>query len=142
MADEARKDRLLTDYNTVLNESRVLVTFSAILFGFLLNASIISAERTEFYNRVVLGTALLSITVATSLFILPVIYHHLQFPYLDLEKFIARTHRFILIGLVPSGITLYLGLEFSLSIFLGVYAFAVASMPFLVVYILFLTRKK
>ena len=136
-----RKDKLLTDYNTVLNESRVLVTFSAILFGFLLNASIVKSERVEFYNQVVLTSALSSITVAASLFIMPVIYHHLQFPYASLEKFIARTHRFILIGLVPTGITLYLGLELSLSFFFGYFAFVVAALPFIVVYILFIKRK-
>ena len=135
------KDRLLTDYNTVLNESRVLVTFSAILFGFRLNASIVKPERVEFYNQVVLTSALFSITVAASLFIMPVIYHHLRFPYENLEKFIARTHRFILIGLVPTGITLYLGLELSLSFFFGYFAFVVASVPFIVVYILFNKRK-
>ena len=136
-----RKDKLLTDYNTVLNESRVLVTFSAILFGFLLNASIVKSARVEFYNQVVLTSALSSITVAASLFIMPVIYHHLQFPYASLEKFIARTHRFILIGLVPTGITLYLGLELSLSFFFGYFAFVVAALPFIVVYILFIKRK-
>ena len=136
-----RKDKLLTDYNTVLNESRVLVTFSAILFGFLLNASIVKSEHVEFYNQVVLTSALSSITVAVSLFIMPVIYHHLQFPYASLEKFIARTHRFILIGLVPTGITLYLGLELSLSFFFGYFAFVVAALPFIVVYILFIKRK-
>jgi hypothetical protein len=136
-----RKDKLLTDYNTVLNESRVLVTFSAILFGFLLNASIVKPERVEFYNQAVLATALFSITVAVSLFIMPVVYHHLEFPYANLEKFIQRTHRFIIIGLVPTGITLYLGLELSLSFFFGYFAFVVAALPFLVVYILFRKRK-
>jgi hypothetical protein len=135
------KDKLLTDYNTVLNESRVLVTFSAILFGFLLNASIVKPERVEFYNQVVLTSALFSITIAVSLFIMPVIYHHLQFPYENLEKFIVRTHRFIVIGLVPTGITLYLGLELSLSFFFGYFAFVVAAVPFIVVYILFNKRK-
>ena len=48
---DQRKDKLLTDYNTVLNESRVLVTFSAILFGFLLNASIGKSEQVIHYAR-------------------------------------------------------------------------------------------
>jgi hypothetical protein len=72
---------------------------------------------------------------------MPVIYHHLQFPYENLEKFIVRTHRFIVIGLVPTGITLYLGLELSLSFFFGYFAFVVAAVPFIVVYILFNKRK-
>lgn len=86
--------------------------------------------------------ALFSITITISLFIMPVIYHHLQYPYKgDLEKFKKRSYRFIMFGLVPSGITIYLGLEIALSSVFSEFAFVVATAPFILVYIFFRMRK-
>jgi hypothetical protein len=87
--------------------------------------------------------ALYSITVAASLFVMPVVYHHLQYPYGDLDKFKSRSHRFILLGLIPAGITLYLGLELAIHSLLGsIESFILASLPFVLVYFLFRARKK
>lgn len=73
---------------------------------------------------------------------MPVIYHHLQYPYTDIEKFKIRSHRFIMFGLIPAGITLYLGLEIALSSVMAPgYAFALAAVPFAMVYIFFRLRK-
>ncbi len=36
---------------------------------------------------------------------MPVIYHHLQFPYTDVDKFKRRAHRFIIFGLIPTAFT-------------------------------------
>jgi hypothetical protein len=82
--------------------------------------------------------------VAASLFIMPVVYHHLQYPYGDLDKFKSRSHRFILLGLIPAGITLYLGLELaihSLSLLGFIESFILTSLPFILVYFLFRARK-
>jgi len=54
-------------------------------------------------------------TVAVSLFVMPVIDHHLQYPYRDIEKFKQRSRRFIMFGLIPAGVTLYVGLEIALA---------------------------
>ncbi|MGC2684050.1 MAG: hypothetical protein WA323_19495, partial [Candidatus Nitrosopolaris sp.] len=83
-----------------------------------------------------------SITIAASLFAMPVIYHHLQYPYNNLEKFKLRSHRFTILGLVHSGITLYLGIEIALASVLNtLMAFALATIPFIFVYVYFRERR-
>jgi hypothetical protein len=140
--DEEARDRLVQDYGTVLRESAVLTTFAGILFGFLFNTSVSAPDSLIFADRISLLIALFSITVAVSLFVMPVIYHHLQYPYTDIEKFKIRSHRFIMFGLIPAGVTLYLGLEIALSSVMAPgYAFALAAVPFVMVYIFFRLRK-
>jgi hypothetical protein len=140
--DEKAHDKLVQDYGTVLRESAVLTTFAGILFGFLFNTSVSAPDSLIFADRISLLVALFSITVAVSLFVMPVIYHHLQYPYTDIEKFKQRSHRFIIFGLIPAGITLYLGLEIALSSVMNPgYAFALAAVPFAMVYIFFRLRK-
>ena len=81
-------------------------------------------------------------TVAVSLFILPVIYHHLEYPYRDFEKFKRRGHRFIVFGKIPSLVSLYLSLEIALSSVIGnEIAFLLAAMPFLMICVFFKMRK-
>jgi uncharacterized protein DUF6328 len=135
------RDELLTDYNAIIRESALLIAFTGILFGFLLNMSVSFARSFAFINQITLMVAIFSITVAISLFILPVVYHHVNFPYRNLEKFKKRTHKFMLFGFIPTGITLYLSLEIALSSFIGIWAFALSALPFILVYVLFLKRK-
>ena len=135
------RDELLTDYNAIIRESALLIAFTGILFGFLLNMSVSFAGSFAFINQVTLMVAIFSITVAISLFILPVVYHHVNFPYRNLEKFKKRAHKFMLFGFIPTGITLYLSLEIALSSFIGIWAFALSALPFVLVYVLFLNRK-
>ena len=80
-------------------------------------------------------------SISISLFVMPVVYHHVQYPYRDLEKFKVRSHRFIMFGLIPAGFTLYLGLELALSLIERFAAFILAAIPFLLVYIFFKMRK-
>jgi Family of unknown function (DUF6328) len=135
-------DKLVQRYDTILKESALLSTFSGILFGFLLNMAINVHENFEFIDKITLIVALYSITVAASLFVMPVVYHHLQYPYASFSKFKSRSHRFILLGLIPAGITLYLGLELALHSLLGsIESFILASLPFILVYLLFRARK-
>lgn len=140
--DKEVRDRLLHDYGTVLRESAVLTTFAGILFGFLFEASTSIPDTFSFADRISLLVALFSITVAISLFIMPVVYHHLQYPYSDFEKFKQRSHRFIIFGLIPAAATLYLGLEIALASAMSAgYAFALAAVPFIMVYIFYRLRK-
>jgi hypothetical protein len=139
---DKKKDKLILDYDTILKESALLTTFAGILFGFLLDISISTPETFDFIDRVVLLVALFSITFAASIFVMPVVYHHLQYPYKDLEKFKSRSHRFIMFGLMPAGITLYLGLVLSLSSLLDRFpAFLISSIPFILIYVFFRMRK-
>src|SRR5262245_23411893 len=112
---EEDRDNLIDSYGTVLRESAVLTTFAGILFGFLFSTAVGNSDSLEPGTEISLLIALFSITVAISLFIMPVIYHHLQYPYHNIEKFKKRTHRFLIFGFIPAGLTLYLGLEIALS---------------------------
>lgn len=89
-------DKLIQRYDTILKETALLTTFSGILFGFLLNMAINVPNNFTFIDKITLIVALYSITVAASLFVMPVVYHHLQYPYGSLHKFKSRSHRFIL----------------------------------------------
>lgn len=137
-----KEDALVQDYNTILRESSLLTTFAGILFGFLLEISINAPESFDISDRIVLLIALFSITVAISFFVMPVVYHHMQYPYKDLEKFKQRSHRFIIFGLLPAIFTLLLGLELALSSIIDRFpAFVLAALPFMLVYIFFRMRK-
>ena len=135
-------DKLVQRYDTILKESALLSTFSGILFGFLLNMAINVPENFAFIDKLTLIVALYSTTVAASLFVMPVVYHHLQYPYGSLDKFKSRSHTFIILGLIPAGITLYLGLVLAIHSLLGsIESFILASLPFILVYFLFRARK-
>jgi hypothetical protein len=71
---EEVRDSLVKDYGTVLRESALLTTFSGLLFGFLLNISILSAK--QFSYRIIILIALFNIVVAMCMFVIPVIYHY------------------------------------------------------------------
>ena len=147
-------DKLIQHYDTILKESALLTTFSGILFGFLLNMAINVPSNFAFIDKITLIAALYSITVAASLFVMPVVYHHLQYPYGSFHKFKTRSHRFIIIGLIPAGITLFLGLELAIHSLIGGLGLAIdsvwssidsiilASLPFILVYFLFRARKR
>ena len=136
-------DKLVQRYDTILKESALLSTFSGILFGFLLNMAINVPENFVLIDKITLLVALYSTTVAASLFVMPVVYHHLQYPYGSLNKFKTRSHRFIILGLIPAGVTLYLGLELAIHSLLGsIESFILASLPFILVYFLFRARKR
>ncbi len=135
-------DHLTQDYDTIVKESSLLTTAGGILFGFLLSISINNPESFSLINRITLLVALYSITIAVSLFVMPVIYHHLRYPSKNLEKYKERSHKFIIFGLIPAGVTLYLALEIALSFTVSrEVAFGLAAIPFLLVYVIFINRK-
>ena len=141
--EKERRDGLTADYGAILRESAILTTFSAFLFGFLLNISINSSTSFVFIDKIILLIALFSVTVSATLFIMPVIYHHLEYPYIDLEKFKARSHRFTLFGLIPATITLFLGLELATRFLIGnhIVAFLLSAIPFVLIYVFYRLRK-
>ena len=140
-SEKQARDRLYTDYNAIIRESSLLITFTGILFGFLLNISVAYSEKLPVANHIVTIVAIFSITIAITLFAMPVIYHHLEYPYRDLEKFKKRAHRFMLFGFIPMGLTLYLCLEVATYSLIGGYSFIFATLPFILIYILFLKRR-
>lgn len=135
-------DKLIKSYDTILKESAILTTFSGILFGFILQISVNPSHSFGFLNKLLLLISLYSITIAASLFIMPVIYHHLEYPYKDIKKFKSRAHKFTLFGLLHVGITLYLGLIISVStVFQTSFSWILAFIPFILVFIYFIFRK-
>lgn len=141
--DKSRRDKLTPDYGALLRESAILTTFSVFLFGFLLNISINSPKGFDVVDKILTLIALFSITVSAVHFIMPVIYHHLQYPYSDFEKFRERWHRFMLYGLIPVMITLFLGLQIATRALIGdvTIAFLLGAIPFGLIYIFFRLRK-
>lgn len=143
--DEEKKpsDKLTPDYGALLRESAILTTFSAFLFGFLLNISINSPTGFILIDKIILLIALFSITISAVLFIMPVIYHHLEYPYLDFDKFKKRTHRFTLFGLIPAMITLFLGLQLATRSLIGnfIVSFVLGIIPFALIYVFYRLRK-
>lgn len=145
---DAEKD-IYDDYNSVLRESSVLTSISGIIFGFLLSISINSPAGFAKEDSAILMLAFYAVSFAVSLFVMPVVYHHVQYPYKDLEKFKIRAHYFIKVGMIPGAITLYLGLLLGLrfSINMGIdpkyenFAFILAIIPFILVYAIYKKRK-
>jgi len=88
----------------VLKESGVLTSVSGIIFGFLLNISINSPNGFTVEDSIILMISLYSISFAVSFFVMPIIYHHIQYPYSDIEKFKIRSHKFIKFGMIPGAL--------------------------------------
>lgn len=144
------KDDLDKDLGTILRESTLLTTVSGFLFGFLLNISINTPKGFTIEHSIILLIALFSITFAISLFVMPVIYHHFQYPYTNLVKFRQRSHKFIVYGIIPAAITLYLGLVLGLDLGLKLgipwlntnyLSFMLAMIPFIFTFIVYEKRK-
>jgi hypothetical protein len=140
---DRRDDKLSPDYGSVLRENAILTTFSAFLFGFLLNIAINPPKNFIFIDKIILLISLFSITISAVLFIMPVIYHHLEYPYLDFDKFKERSHRFTLFGLIPAMITLFLGLQLATRSLVEnvTISFALGTIPFILIYVFYRLRK-
>jgi len=141
--EKERRDRLTPDYGSLIRESAVLTTFSAFLFGFLLNISINPSKGFILIDKIILLIALFSVTISAVLFIMPIIYHHLEYPYLDFEKFKARSHRFMLFGLIPTMVTLFLGLQLATRSLVENMSISVplSTIPFVLIYVFYRLRK-
>lgn len=141
--EKVGKDNLSPDYGSVLRENAILTTFSAFLFGFLLNIAINPSKSFIFIDKIILLISLFSITISAVLFIMPVIYHHLEYPYLDFNKFKERSHRFTLFGLIPAMITLFLGLQLATRSLIEntPVSFILGTIPFVLIYVFYRLRK-
>lgn len=135
---EAGNDHLVENYRTILNELALLTTVSVLLFGFLLTSAGIAASDVEEWAYAV---ALILVATATLIFVLPVAYHHLQYPYRDFEKFQHRTHTWMRAGLPLLGASFYLTLALSISSLFAESAIIVAAVPLAVTLTVFFARK-
>jgi hypothetical protein len=78
----------------------ILASASSIFFGFLLNIAVNPPAYFTFFDNMILLAALYAVTVATAMFILPVIFHARHYHKLDVERFLLRTKQYVLIGIV------------------------------------------
>ena len=85
------KDDIVEDYDSVLRESSILTSVSGIIFGFLLNISINSPNGFTIEDSLILMISLYSISFALSFFVMPIIYHHVQYPYKHIDNFKIRS---------------------------------------------------
>ena len=141
--EKVGKDKLSQDYGSVLRENAILTTFAVFLFGFLLNIAINPSKSFILIDKIILLISLFSITISAVLFIMPVIYHHLEYPYIDFDKFKERSHRFTLFGLIPAMITLFLGLQLATrSLVENIpLSFVLGTIPFILIYVFYRLRK-
>jgi hypothetical protein len=136
---EAARDVLVTDYRTILAELTLLTTVSALLFGFLLTSRADFADTTLEEGVYALATVL--VASATLVFVLPVAYHHVQFPYEDFTKFQQRSHRWIQVGTPILATGLYLSLCLAIWSLFHAWALLIASLPIIAATVVFVLRK-
>jgi len=98
----------------VLSETRTLTSIVGVLFGFLL-ATTFYAQNLTALEHILLICALFFSMLSLGIFSLPIIYHHIAFPYFEIKKYMLRVHRFTVIGFIPFILTFlfstYLALE-------------------------------
>jgi hypothetical protein len=110
----------------------ILASASSIFFGFLLNIAVDPPSYFTFFDNVILLAALYAVTVATAIFILPVIFHATHYRKLDVERFLLRNKQYVLIGIFCVMLAMYLDLGLLLTSKLpGEIAYGLASLPFI-----------
>ena len=120
---------------------QILASASSIFFGFLLNIAVDPPSYFTFFDNVILLAALYAVTVATTMFILPVIFHATHYRKLDVERFLLRNKRYVLIGIFCVMLAMYLGLGLALDSKLpGEIAYGLASLPFIFIFFEFFRK--
>ena len=121
---------------------QILASGSSIFFGFLLNIAVNPPSYFRLFDSIILLTALYAVTVATVMFILPVIYHATSYRRLDVERFLSRTKKPVLIGIICVTLTMCLGLGLALNSKLPVQvAYSLASFPSIFIFFEFFKFK-
>ncbi|MGZ4891300.1 MAG: DUF6328 family protein [Halobacteriota archaeon] len=155
MADGESKDERLRQIQRIIGEEHINVsdviaevrpftTVAGILFGFLLTVSIAYLDSIPtLVQRILLVLALVCTAVATLIFVLPPLYHHLRFP-MDRKQslqFYWRSHKFIVWGIVPLYAGIYFSVLLALSRLMGIYALVLATIIVIVPFVAYELRK-
>jgi hypothetical protein len=130
--DSHHTNDVVESYADLVNELRLLTTVSALLFGFLLALGPRTNEVSD-TEQWMFFAAIVSVATAISLFVLPSVYHHLQFPYSNLDKMQRRTHAFLMLGLPFLAVAFYLSLGIAVWDRVEEGAFLVAAIPIVAV---------
>lgn len=106
-----RYDRVGADLDWFI----VLASASSIFFGFLLDITVNPPSYFRFFDNVILLAALYAVTVATAMFLTPVIYHIRSYRHLNVERFLLRAKEPVLVGIIFVMFAMYLGLGLALN---------------------------
>jgi hypothetical protein len=118
-----------------LRWSQLLGAASSIFFGFLLNIAVNPPSYFHFSDDMILLAALYAVTVATVMFIMPVIHHSTHYRQFDVERFLLITKEYVIIGIICIMFTMYLGLGLALNSKLPIQiAYGSASLPFIFIF--------
>lgn len=118
-----------------LRWSQILASASSIFFGFLLNIAVNSPSYFRFLDNAILLAALYAVTVATAMFIMPVIYHSTRYRQFDVERFLFSTKQYNLTGIICIMVAMYLGLGLTLTSNVPDWiAYTLASFPFIFIF--------
>lgn len=121
---------------------QILAAASSIFFGFLLNITIYPPAYFQLLDNIVLLAALYAVTVATAMFIMPVIHHLMHYHRFDVERFLLTTKKYVMIGIICVMLAMYLGLGLALNSKLPVqFAYGLASLPFIFILLRFLRHR-
>lgn len=136
--DRAESDGITDNYRTILNELSLLATVSVLLFGFLLTVATREATTAEQW---LLFVALICVSSATLVFILPVAYHRLEFPYRNWEKFQRRSHYFISVGVPIFIVGIYLSMTVAIWDLVSWGGFLISGIPLAFASVIFFGRR-
>jgi hypothetical protein len=121
-----------------LRWSQILGAASSIFFGLLLNIAVNPPSYFHFSDSIILLAALYAMTVATVMFVMPVVYHLIHYRQFDIEKFLLKIKKYTLIGIFCVMVAMYLGLGLALDSKLQIeIAYSLASLPFIFIFIRF-----
>jgi hypothetical protein len=116
----------------------VLIPASSIFFGFLLHIAVNPPSYFHFSDDMILLAALYAVTVATVMFIMPVIHHSTHYHQLDVESFLSTTKGYTMLGIFCIMVAMYLSLGLVLNSKLPVQiAYGLASLPFIFIFLRF-----
>jgi len=124
--------------------SQILASASSIFFGFLLKITVDRLPYFSSHDNEILLAALYAVTIATTMFLTPVIYHGRHYRKLDVEGFLFWAKKPVRIGIACVMLAMYLalGLAFSSSAKIpNPIAYSVASLPFIFIFLEFFRRK-
>lgn len=121
----------------------VLIPASSIFFGFLLHIVVNPPSYFQFSDNIILLAALYAATVATVMFIMPVIHHSTHYRQFDVERFLLITKEYVVMGIICIMFTMYLGLGLALNSKLPIQiAYGSASLPFIFIFLRFYKHKQ
>src|SRR5215469_12060770 len=108
----------------------ILGSASSIFFGFLLKITVNPPSYFTLLDKTTLLAALYSVVVSTTMFIMPIIYHTSHYRKFDVDRFVLRTKRYIIIGIICVMLAMYLSLGLVMNSKLPIpIAHSLASLP-------------